>query len=62
MNFLSSLYHYYDIDNKVIGEEIFVWDVYGIITVEINTDYFIAKNFFKMLKARCKNVDKKNEK
>lgn len=43
MNFRLSFYYYYEKDDKLIEKEMFIWGVYGVITLEINTHGFIEK-------------------
>ena len=52
MNFRLSFYYYYEKDDKLIEKEMFIWGVYGVITLEI-------KSYFKSAKSRYENLDEK---
>ena len=56
MNFILDFYYFYKKDDKVIKKEIFIWDVYGVFTLEIDTDYFIEETNFEIVKSRYGNL------
>ena len=56
MNFILHFYYFYKKDDKVIKKETFIRDVYGVITLEIDTDYFTKETNFEMVKSRYGNL------
>ena len=53
---MLDFYYFYKKDDKVIKKEIFIRDVYGVFTLEIDTDYFIEETNFEIVKSRYGNL------
>ena len=58
MNVILPLYYYYKKHDKVIKKQKFVHDVYGVLTLEINTHDFTVE-ILKLVENRYENLDKK---
>lgn len=53
---MLDFYYFYKKDDKVIKKEIFIRDVYGVFTLEIDTHYFIEETNFEIVKSRYGNL------